>query len=173
MAVNDKDVAEWKDRFNGVLARPAEHVNHTSSGGSWLSSFFGCCDPIDLCLMTYCLPCVTFGKTHHRLRKDPALQGYEPINTSCLLLCGSACFGLHWIPMSMQRADIREKYSLEGNCLVDIAASCCCGLCVLVQSEKEVIAHAGDAPAGGVKQEYQAPGGMTYPAAAPAAPAPQ
>jgi hypothetical protein len=39
-------------------------------------------NPIDLCLVTYCCPCVTFGKTHHRLRKDPNLAGYEPINTS-------------------------------------------------------------------------------------------
>jgi hypothetical protein len=32
--------------------------------------------------MTWCLPCVTFGKTHHRVRKDASMQGYEPINTS-------------------------------------------------------------------------------------------
>ncbi len=83
-AVNDQDVAEWKDRINDVLARPSEHVNHKSpeDAQSWNESFFGCCSPIDLCLMTYCLPCVTFGKTHHRLRKDASLAGYEPINTS-------------------------------------------------------------------------------------------
>ncbi|CAK7218113.1 hypothetical protein SCUCBS95973_003379 [Sporothrix curviconia] len=175
MAVNDKDVAEWKDRFNDVLARPADHINQRSPEGaqSWSEAFFGCCSPIDLCLMTYCLPCVTFGKTHHRLRKDATLAGYEPINTSCLLLCGSACCGLHWIPMSLQRADIREKYNLEGNCIVDIAASCCCALCVLTQDEKEVKARdaAGQGNNAGVKQQYQAPGGMTYPGAEPAAPA--
>jgi hypothetical protein len=33
-------------------------------------------------LITYCVPCVTFGKTHHRTRKDATMAGYEPINTS-------------------------------------------------------------------------------------------
>jgi hypothetical protein len=33
-------------------------------------------------LITYCVPCVTFGKTHHRTRKDANMAGYEPINTS-------------------------------------------------------------------------------------------
>jgi len=45
--------------------------------------------------------------------------------------------GLHWIPQSLQRSDIRKKYGLEGSCLTDIALSCCCALCSLVQEEKE------------------------------------
>jgi hypothetical protein len=47
------------------------------------------------------------------------------------------CFGLHWIPESMQRSDIRRKYNLQGSCITDIAAACCCALCDLVQQEKE------------------------------------
>lgn len=82
--INDHDVAEWKDRLNVVLAKPSEVVNSKSPATAqpWHESFFGCFSPIDLCCMTYCLPCVTFGKTHHRLRKDVNLAGYEPINTS-------------------------------------------------------------------------------------------
>ncbi|OAA58028.1 DUF614 domain containing protein [Niveomyces insectorum RCEF 264] len=169
-AINDKDVEDWKTRINDVIARPGEHVNQRSGEGAqaWHESFFGCCMPIDLCLMTYCLPCVTFGKTHHRLRKDANLEGYEPINTSCLLLCGSACVGLHWIPMAMQRADVRAKYNLQGDCLVDLATSCCCALCSLVQQEKEV-AYRAVPGEGAVKQQYQAPNTMAYPGgAAPA-----
>lgn len=71
--------------------------------------------------------------------------------------------------MSLQRADIRAKYNLEGSCLVDIAASCCCALCVLTQDEKEVKARdAAGQGSPGVMQQYQAPEGMAYPAAAPA-----
>jgi len=88
-------------------------------------------------LITYCVPCVTFGKTHHRTRKNGNMEGYEPINTSCLLFWASMCFCLHWIPESMQRMDIRHKYNLEGSCITDIAAACCCALCDLVQQEKE------------------------------------
>lgn len=85
------------------------------------------------------------------------------MSKQCLLFCGSGCVGLYWIPMSLQRADIRAKYHLEGNCLTDIALACCCGLCDLVQQEKEV-AHRVQASTEGDAQQYQAPaGGMTYP----------
>jgi hypothetical protein len=33
-------------------------------------------------LVTYCCPCVTFGKIHHRLVKNNSMEGYEPVNTS-------------------------------------------------------------------------------------------
>jgi hypothetical protein len=39
--------------------------------------------------------------------------------------------------MALQRANIREKYNLQGNCLVDIATSCCCHCCSLIQQDKE------------------------------------
>ncbi|KAK2604073.1 hypothetical protein N8I77_007032 [Diaporthe amygdali] len=172
--IDNHDVEDWKQRFNTVLAKPSEHVKSASppTAQAWRSSFFRCCSPVDLCLVTYCLPCITFGKTHHRLRKDGKMEGYEPINTSCLLFCASGCFGLHWIPMSMQRADLRDKYHLRGNCATDIATACCCVLCDLVQQEKEaeyrepLMAQAGRA---GVRQEYQMQGNMAYPSqAAPA-----
>ncbi|CAJ2508616.1 Uu.00g136420.m01.CDS01 [Anthostomella pinea] len=54
-----------------------------------------------------------------------------------LLLCRSSCVGLHWIPMAMQRADMRGKNNFDGSCLVDVAESLCCGCCSLVQQEKE------------------------------------
>lgn len=87
--IDHNDLNEWKDRFNDVLARPSEHVNSKSPESSqpWHNAFFGCFAPIDTCLITCCVPCVTFGKTHHRLRKNGNLDGYEPINTSvCILL---------------------------------------------------------------------------------------
>ncbi|KAM7210204.1 PLAC8 family domain containing protein [Rhypophila decipiens] len=163
--LNDNDMNEWKSRFNDVLGRPGEVVHSRSPEGSqpWYTTLFGCFSPIDLCCMTYCLPCVTFGKTHHRLRKDGNLAGYEPINTSCLLFCGSGCFGLYFIPMAMQRADIREKYHLEGSCLTDIALACCCGLCDLVQQEKEV-AHRKARPR--QKKPYPAQPQQDHPAQA-------
>lgn len=62
--------------------------------------------------------------------------------------------------MSMQRAEIRARYNLQGSCLVDIATACCCGLCDLVQQDKEVATHEKGGAA--VTQQYQAQGGMTY-----------
>jgi len=117
--------------------------------------------------VTYCCPCVTFGKTHHRLRKDPNLAGYEAINTSCLMIWASGCLCLHWVPLSMQRADIRARYNLEGDCMTDIAAACCCALCDLVQQEKEATHQSLHGEGQAVKQPYQAPSGMSYPGPAP------
>ncbi|KAL8297987.1 hypothetical protein RB597_007040 [Gaeumannomyces tritici] len=169
--INDRDVNEWKDRLNVVLAKPSEVINSKSPEGAqpWSVPFFGCFSPIDLCLITWCLPCVTFGKTHHRMHRDVELQGYEPINTSCLLLCASAAVGLAVIPVTMQRADIRQRYNLEGSCITDIAVACCCGICDLVQQDKEV-AHREPLLAGGAgsKGQYQSEAGMSYQPQAPA-----
>lgn len=82
--IDNADIEEWKNRFNEVLAKPKEHIDSKSpaTSQSWTNSLFGCFSPIDLCCMTWCLPCVTFGKTHHRIRKNGSMEGYEPINTS-------------------------------------------------------------------------------------------
>ena len=85
--IDEHDLNDWKARFNDVLARPGEHINSKSPEASqpWHAGFFDCFNPIDTCLISYFLPCVTFGKTHHRLRKNGDLQGWEPINTSVCL----------------------------------------------------------------------------------------
>lgn len=172
--INPHDVDDWKSRFNEVLADTSKiTAPGPTDAKSWTNAFFGCFSPIDLCLVTWCLPCVspplhspptervtnpisqvTFGKTHHRTRKSAAMTGYEPINTSCLLLCGTGCIGVHWIPMALQRSDIRKKYGLEGNCLTDIAMSCCCALCSLTQAEKETLHLEEEAAAHGGKAQY-------------------
>jgi hypothetical protein len=85
----------------------------------------------------------------------------------CLLLCGAGCFGLHWIPMAIQRAEIRNRYHLQGSCLVDIATACCCALCNLVQEEKETAHREPLLAQQGVKEQYQPAGGMVYPGQAP------
>lgn len=53
------------------------------------------------------------------------------------MFTGFSCFGLHWIPMMFQSAEIRKKYGLQGDFVTDLLKSCCCGCCVLVQQEKE------------------------------------
>ncbi|KXJ94596.1 PLAC8 family-domain-containing protein [Microdochium bolleyi] len=162
--IDHADIEDWKNRLNEVLAKPSEHVNSKSpaTAQSWTNSLFGCFSPIDLCCMTWCLPCVTFGKTHHRLRKNGSMEGYEPINTTCLMFCASSCVALHWIPMSMQRADIRSRYNLAGSCLVDIATACCCGLCDLVQAEKESEQREALLRNSAGAQQYQPAEGMSY-----------
>ncbi|KAI1123708.1 PLAC8 family-domain-containing protein [Nemania abortiva] len=138
--LDDNDVQFWTDALNDVAARPAEVLMSASpeGAGSWFTSFFSCLDPIDECAVTWCLPSVTFGKTHHRMTKDANLAGYKPVNTSCLFFCGASHCGGWWLPTLLQRVEIRKRYNLQGNFLVDLAMSCCCHTCVLVQNGKEV-----------------------------------
>ena len=37
----------------------------------------------------------------------------------------------------LQRGDMRTKYDLEGNAFKDLCCACCCGVCDLVQQDKE------------------------------------
>jgi hypothetical protein len=65
----------------------------------------------------------------------------------------------------MQRASIREKYNLEGNCIEDIAKSFCCGCCNLIQLEKET-EHREALLRNGNSEQYKSnTGGMVYPGA--------
>jgi hypothetical protein len=72
----------------------------------------------------------------------------------------------------MQRADLRDKYHLRGNCATDIARACFCALCDLTQQEKEseyreLLAN-NRHPGGGVVQQpqgYQMQRDMEYPSA--------
>lgn len=162
--ISDRDMEDWKGKFNKVLAQPSETINSKSSGGQWMTSFFGCFNPIDTCAITCCVPCLTFGKTHHRITRNGDMTSYEPVNTSCLLLWASGCVGLACIPVAMQRAELRQRYNLEGSCLVDIATACCCGCCDLIQQDKEAAAREPLNAGAGVKQQYQPDGGMSYPA---------
>jgi hypothetical protein len=86
--IDSNDINDWMGRFNQVLAQPSEHLNSKSpdSAQSWHSNFIEFWNPLDTCLVTWCLPCVTFGKTHHRLRKNGNLDGYQPVNTSVSVL---------------------------------------------------------------------------------------
>ncbi len=75
------DMDDWINRVSHT-AKNHEGITNPTGSAAWSTSLFGCFDPIDTCAITCCCPCVTFGKTHHRLRKDANLAGYSPVNAS-------------------------------------------------------------------------------------------
>lgn len=93
----------------------------------WSHGLFGCFDDCGTCLVTYFCHCYTAGKNA------------EAVGDSCLL-CGLATF----VPlaniffMAQIRSKIREQKGIDGTFLNDILATCCCPLCMLVQSAQEV-----------------------------------
>ena len=93
----------------------------------WSHGLFSCFDDCGTCLVTYFCHCYTAGKNA------------EAVGDSCVL-CGLATF----IPianiffMAQIRSKIREQNGIEGTFVNDLLATCCCPLCMLVQSSQEV-----------------------------------
>ena len=71
-------------------------------------------------------------------------------------------FGLHWVPQSIQRSEIRKKYHLQGSCLTDIATACCCAICDLVQQEKETEFREKELAGQGAPVQYAGGENMAY-----------
>ncbi|KAI9860855.1 MAG: hypothetical protein M1824_002890 [Vezdaea acicularis] len=122
---------------------------------SWTSGFWDCFSPGSTCALAYCCPCIIFGRTQE-LRKNPS--AFPPtVNTDCLIFCGLMYLGVPCIYQALKREELRNQYNLEGTTAKDWLLSCCCGCCVLVQENKEVVHRnaiaAGTAPTAG----YQAP----------------
>jgi len=160
-AVNPDDVNAWIGRFKDTINKPETITKPAAGANSWSSSFFGCFAPVDTCLMTCCCPCVTFGRTHHRLQKSPTLEGYSPVNATCLGFWLSGCVCLPWLFQLIQKGEVRDKYNLTGEFAIDAAKACCCLCCDLIQTDKEVahqIEH-GNVP---MTKEVKPVEGMNY-----------
>jgi len=97
------------------------------------------------------------------LHKNGSLEGYNWLNTSCLLAAVSGCVPL--LPLtifSLQRADVRRKYDLKGSCVSDILISCCCGCCSIIQQDNEATFREKELT-GNVQEQYKSGEQMTYP----------
>ena len=99
--------------------------------GVWTHGLFGCFDNLSVCIITYFVPCVTFGQTRERLHGDGCIL------YGCLyaMVPFAACF-----LETSQRGEIRARRGIDGSCCGDFMAVLCCPLCTLVQEEQEAIA---------------------------------
>ncbi|GFS27044.1 protein PLANT CADMIUM RESISTANCE 3 [Elysia marginata] len=88
---------------------------------------FGCFDNMGLCVITYFVPCYTFGKNQEKLGEN-------------CLLCGLAYlfFPLDVIFHTMARGKIRESKNIEGSTITDLLTVCCCRCCALIQESQEL-----------------------------------
>ena len=62
----------------------------------------------------------------------------------------------------LKRSEMRGKYGIKGDTVVDIVGACFCPCCGIMQEEKESLLRSQgvDAKTGA---QYQAPGNMQYP----------
>lgn len=137
VAQQPDDVADWINRVKGALEKPETITAAVPGAKPFHNQFWNCFDPIETCAITCCFPCVTFGKTHHRLHHDANLKGYSAVNATCLGYWFTACFGGHVVMQILQRAELKQKFSLGGDCVVDSVLACCCACCDVIQMDKE------------------------------------
>ncbi|KAK6614627.1 hypothetical protein H4I96_00948 [Botrytis cinerea] len=109
----------------------------------WSNSIWNCFSPSSLCLKAFFCPCFVYGKTQHRLNKDPNLMGYSRFNNDVLFYMGGGSMvwsrsHIHHSSTSPNSNGIWDWKAGEGE-VKDIALSWCCHCCVLMQQEKEVI----------------------------------
>jgi len=103
----------------------------------WHNLGTDCCSPPATFFFAYCLPCVVYGRIHHRLHKDGQLKGWSFINRDC---CGWLCLTMcccQWIIQMMQRGEIEKKYGLESNCCINCLCAYIVSPCDLAQQDKE------------------------------------
>jgi len=104
----------------------------------WKNSGSDCCSPFTSFLLSWFCPCIMYGRTAHRLHKDPTLSDFSCCNLDC---CAYACLYsgcCHGILLMMQRGEVRSKYHLKGDGCTDCLCGFCCQPCTQVQQNKEV-----------------------------------
>lgn len=112
----------------------------------WLHNLCSCTDLSACCGVVFCGACM-FGKTNHRLRHfptPPEKSSFSWFNSSCALMFCATCLLVPWVPVCMQRQEMREKFDLEGNGCVDCLATCFCTCCAQIQQDNEVRQRAID-----------------------------
>ncbi len=98
----------------------------------WGHGLCGCFDNLGLCVITYFVPCYTFGKNA------------EGVGDSCCL-CALAYFVpfLNLFAVLSVRGKIRDQKGIDGGILGDCFAHLCCHFCALTQEAQEIQGGAG------------------------------
>ncbi|XP_045185958.1 uncharacterized protein LOC123543961 [Mercenaria mercenaria] len=99
-----------------------------SQVGEWRHGLFSCFDDFGICIISYFLPCVTYG------------QNAEKMGEGSCLLCGLVYFVpilnlIEWVNI---RGKIREMNGIDGTPLNDCLTIFFCPLCALAQEGMEV-----------------------------------
>ncbi|RIB27193.1 PLAC8 family-domain-containing protein [Gigaspora rosea] len=114
--------AQFVQENTGVPGQPRQ----------WKYGLCDCFSDCGLCLVTWFVPCVTYGQTKAKLNND------DSCFSNGFLYCCSMYLGANWILGGMTRGDIRARNNIEGSCFGDYCTHCCCPLCALVQENREV-----------------------------------
>lgn len=113
----------WNSCWSPSFTSPSPII----MSGAWQHAVCGCFDNFGLCIVSYFVPCYTFGKNS------------EAVGESCVG-CGLAYLIpiVNCVAATKIRGKIREQKAIAGSTFGDLALVCCCPLCALVQEAQEV-----------------------------------
>ncbi|KAK6180287.1 hypothetical protein SNE40_012472 [Patella caerulea] len=100
--------------------------------GDWQHSILGCFDNMGICIITYFVPCYTFGKNS------------EQVGESCIL-CGLLYFipVVDLVALVSVRGKVRQQSNIPGSCFGDLLAVIFCHPCALAQEAQELQGSGG------------------------------
>lgn len=102
-------------------------VSGHAHSGDWKHGLCGCFDNLGVCIITYFVPCYTFGKNA------------EAVGESCIL-CG--ILYIFWpfnlIFGTIVRGKVRDRQGIPGSGIKDFFTHFCCPCCAVIQEGQEV-----------------------------------
>ncbi|XP_019170429.1 PREDICTED: protein PLANT CADMIUM RESISTANCE 3-like [Ipomoea nil] len=99
----------------------------------WSSGLCDCCDDASNCCITWCCPCITFGRIAEITDKGETSCGASGALYCLIALLGCPCFY-----SCLYRSKLRKQYMLPASPCGDCLVHCCCGSCALCQEYREL-----------------------------------
>ncbi|KAL1803439.1 hypothetical protein DCAR_0935132 [Daucus carota subsp. sativus] len=114
-------------------ATPATPTMHYAYPSPWSTGLCECCSDMPSCCLTWCCPCVTFGRIADIVDKgspDCCISGCLYFLT--LITCCSCIYSC------VYRTKMREHFLLAESPCGDCVLNCCCQSCALCQEYREL-----------------------------------
>ncbi|KAH6914515.1 PLAC8-domain-containing protein [Coprinopsis sp. MPI-PUGE-AT-0042] len=124
--------------------RNSKNVPMTAEGRAWSNSLFSCLEEPVTFIVSCFAPCVVYGRVKHRYEyleakgmADPT-EGGELITNDTIMHGAANCCALGFIFQMGNRQNIRTRYNVQGDSVMDLLTSCCCAPCALTQESREI-----------------------------------
>lgn len=85
------------------------------------------------------------------------------VNTPCIIMAAAMCLSVGWLPVALQRSDMRDKFGIKGNGFQDCMVAWCCTCFAISQMNIEMTKRLGKVNNSDMKQGYVAAPSMSYP----------
>uniref|UniRef100_A0A6N2M3N0 Uncharacterized protein n=1 Tax=Salix viminalis TaxID=40686 RepID=A0A6N2M3N0_SALVM len=123
----------------------------------WSSGLCDCCSDLPGCCLTWCCPCITFGRIAEITDQGATREYIHVLRVHGAVHCCSclSCF---------YRSKLRKQYMLEESPCNDCLVHCCCESCALCQEYRE-LKHRGFDMAAGWQESLPGPSVTVAPSA--------